>query len=322
MADTNKKQEVLELIEQEMQPLKEKYDALVNEKKELDDEKKKIEERLEEEKLEAEETKTALENENKRLEEQMSTLSEMVEKLTSRNKTLVREARMISDRAKKAIREAKDKAEAAKSQFIEDTTQRLEEHINDITKSAYRSAKVLFEQDFSTIERDLLKDMGKLLAPYISDPSTPAKMRELRKALTESIKERESLDRKAATKLRDLLEENQNLSEKMSLLSKSLRTTKLSVYKEKMLSKLPSSSRDSARDRMAKANTISEIERIYISVLKESTARQKATPNPVVEKRPAKADRSVMKEVNIEQANKDVGDPDDPELLRRAGLLD
>jgi hypothetical protein len=280
---------IKELVEAELAPVQARVKELEEQNTALTAENVSLKENVT--KLESEKTEAG-----KKLENAIS----LSEKLQIRNKKMIKETKFMAERAKKAIVSARAKVSEDKEAFIARVSTQLEEHINEVTNSAFKSARNMFEKHFSSVEKDVMQELGRILAPYISDPSTPAKISKIEENAKSAIRE-------VSSKVSAFRNHNKVLENKVNALVGKLTEAKLALYQEKLVSKLPSHLQESARVNIGKAKDPSEMQRIYMSVLRESTiVKPEEKPEVVEPKANEKKGSPVMKETKKPSVKKEV----------------
>jgi hypothetical protein len=275
--------------------------------------------------------------ETETLRKENSALQDSVLKLSKRNSRLVHETKLVLTKSHESVQAAKRKLEESKKLFVESASQALEEHINEITRSAFNAAKTIFEKDFNVIENDLMKEVGALFSPYMADKTLPSKISKLESQLAETNQTLTAIKSSSLKAIRRETIAKKQAERKLQESLVALRDTKLTQFKDNLVNKLPSSLRESASDKLAKADTIAEVKRIYLSVVKESADNVKTVkPNPVEDKQKTVVTESVRPEVVKEAArvsvtlnnkkvvkieNEDDAFLNDPEILSRAGIV-
>ena len=218
-----------------------------------------------------------LTKENEKLVSKMEEALVLSEKLRLQNKKLIRETRFISERAKKLVIGEKKKFQDDKEKFIDETSSQIESHINVVTESAFRHARDIFEQDIAVVETDVMKEMARILAPYLGNHALPAKLEKMKKnadaAITEAKKAVNGM--KART---DMLEK------KLFDSYKNLKESQLTNYKEKLINKLPSHLQETAKTEMSKSNDAESCRRVYMRVLREGNRQTPPSKSVVTAK--------------------------------------
>ena len=334
MAKANNKKEipaeVAAIIQEEIEPVKDSLEVLSESAKELKDNNT----NLLKENADLLKEKTDLIKEKTALLEENSNLQENILKLSKRNARLIQETKLVLTKSHASVQAAKKKLDESKKLFVESASVALEEHINEITRSAFNAAKTVFEKDFNIIENDLMKEVGALFSPYMSDKSLPSKLSKLESKLEESNIALEAIKAASLKAVQKETIAKKKLENQLKETLSELRDIKLNQFKESLINKLPSGLHESAREKLAKVGTISEIKRIYLSVVKESSSEQTEKPNPVEDKqktvvteakRPDNDSKGKAKvAVTLNKRSNMLDDDDsiinDPEMLARAGI--
>lgn len=227
--------------------------------------------------------------------------------------------------------EVEQAVEEARAAFVKEASEKLEKHVNEVTSAAFNSTRTLFEADFAPIETNVLQELGRTLAPYIADPELPSKIENLTKALNETKQSKEALKKEAVEAIKKLDETNKQLKQKLVDVATKYNTTKIQEYKESLISKLPERSRETARQQLAEVNTIPDIKRIYLAVIRESASNMGKAPEtkPVAAKggkalteatKPGVKETPVKVSEKLNTIDSDVV-PFDDEMKKRAGVL-
>lgn len=317
-------QEELEPVAKKSEDLKDGYENLLKEHVLREAEAAKL---TEEQKAKIEELEASLAEAKAKLEEMTATIDtlkgekeEAEAKASEAQATAEATAEEIPAAVEEAVKEAREA-------FIHEASAKLEKHINEVTSAAFNSSRTLFEADFAPIESNILQELGRTLAPYISDPELPTKVENLMQTLNETKEAKEALKKEAVETIKKLDESNQQLKKKLAEVVSKYNSTKLQEYKNALISKLPERSRETARQRLAEVNQIPDIKRIYLAVIRESASSMSKTPGtkPVAARggktlTEAAEPKVETPEVSDKQFDSDVI-PFDDEMKRRSGVL-
>lgn len=318
MAKSNSKS-LPELIQKEVAPIKEQMETLKADKDRL----------LKENASLRENVSAALSETESLRKEKIEALSRLRSTLLEREigkkkiKAVVKEAQSVSAKAKSSVDSARRESEKKKRLFVETATAKLEKHVNNVVFSAYTAAVRSFEKDFSVLEENALHDMGRILSPYLSNKNTSSKIQKLQESLVQTKEEMDFAKKQFESQIGRL---KKKLNETLAEASK----TKTALYKEQVCKSLPNSIRSKAMKEMDKAETISDVKRIYMSALRES-ARLKVSDtvsNPVEDTtrkgRPEVSRKPLNEAKTTSQSDTLSGMPDinDPDMLKLAGVED
>lgn len=306
------------IIQRELAPIKEQLEAKDKETSRLLNENASLKDQL----LEKDRKIEALSKENEQAIGKLRKASLQTDLANKKVKSVVKEARATSAKALLTSRTVKKAAEDTKTAFIENAVNKLEKHINEVSFSAFNSARRLFHKDHNVLSESLMREMARILSPYMSDrdlTSKLGKVQEMAKHLEETNAAiKESYEAKVG-----------DLTKKLKSTYEDLSKVKLTLYKEQLVKSLPHSAQDKVLKEMEKANNVESVKRIYIAALRESARLQASDldANPVADasKKPSVTSRKPLTEAEKPTPQlPDVQEPDinDPEMLKLAGVED
>lgn len=318
-ADRN---QIVEIVKEEVLPLKEQNSQLTSENQKLLKENEQLKEAVEDTKSLLGATKSDILQGIGKLRKSL----ELNNRLIKENKMLKEEISSVSKRAKTALITERRKLNEEKKALRNKAAKMLESHVNDVSFSAFSSAKKAFAKDFNAIEENILKSLAKTIGPYITDAELPVKVEELKETLNQMKREMIRERREKSDLSKQLKEEK----EKRGKILREAEQAKIELYKHSVCKSLPSALYETAIKKMSGIENRDEIKRIYTLVMKEaalSASNQKPKQSPVADSNGKMKSETSSKRVLTESQTKgnqsvldDLNDINNEELLKLAGI--
>jgi hypothetical protein len=321
------KKELVEIIKEEIQPFKEEMKSLKEQTSNYENNYATLVSKVHQKDKEVQvltETKEVLVRDNKaketiieRLRSENEELKLNNNKLRKENVSLKKAYLIFKEKHNKLAKKLpilENKIKLAEIEIKNKIASNVEKHLKDIVPTAFIKAQKVFENKFKPIETDVLREIGSLVSPYLSEERNilAEKSTNLEKTLI-AIKEQ---NKKQLSYIEEQENENKKLKSLLKEAKAKIEKEKLENYKIKLIESAPIQVKPILKKKLATLSDTSACKKIFFEVVKKNTIMPPNQKNyPVEEIQVSKVKAS---EVNMD--NFDSGVPTDPEILKLAGI--